>query len=56
LPKNDNKKKKIKKFSLSHKEINRIYQSIPNLMRQAHKEMASHSCSTHNSFGLVDNS
>jgi hypothetical protein len=39
LPNNDNKKKKITKFSHSHKEINRIYQSIPNLMRQANKEM-----------------
>jgi hypothetical protein len=32
-------KRKIKKFSQSLKEINQIYQSIPNLMRQAHKEM-----------------
>ncbi len=33
------KRKKIEKFAHSHKEINQIYQSIPNLMRQAHKEM-----------------
>jgi hypothetical protein len=39
LPNNDNKKKKITKNSHSHKEINQIYQSISNLMRQAHKEM-----------------
>jgi hypothetical protein len=39
LPNNDNKKKKITIFSHSHKEINQIYQSIPNWMRQAHKEM-----------------
>jgi hypothetical protein len=31
--------KKIKTFSHSHKETNQIYHSIPNLMRQAHKEM-----------------
>ena len=30
---------KRKKFSHSLKEMNRIYQSISNLMRQAHKEM-----------------
>ncbi len=40
LPNNDNKKKKINKFSRSHIEINQIYQSIHNLMRQAHKEMS----------------
>ncbi len=40
LPKNDNKKKKITKNSHSHIEINQIYQSIHNLMRQAHKEMS----------------
>jgi hypothetical protein len=39
LPNNDKKKKKITKFAHSHKEINQIYQSIPNLMREAHKEM-----------------
>jgi hypothetical protein len=39
LPNNNNKKKKITTFSHSHKEINQIYQSIPNWMRQAHKEM-----------------
>jgi hypothetical protein len=37
LPNNDTKKKKITKFSHSHKEINQIYQSIHNWMRQAHK-------------------
>ena len=41
LPNNDNKKKIVKKFSHSHKEINQIYQSIHNLMRQAHKEINS---------------
>jgi hypothetical protein len=39
LPNKDNKKKKITKCSQSLKEINQIYQSIPNWMRQAHKEM-----------------
>jgi hypothetical protein len=39
LSNNDTKKKTITKFSHSHKEINQIYQSIPNWMRQAHKEM-----------------
>ena len=32
-------RKKITKFPHSHKEINQIYQSIHNWMRQAHKEM-----------------
>ena len=54
LPNNDKKKKKITKFAHSHKEINQIYQSIPNWIRQAHK--SNHSCSTHNSFGLVEDS
>jgi hypothetical protein len=39
LPAMPTKRKKITKFSQSHKEINQIYQSIHNLMRQAHKEM-----------------
>ena len=39
MPNNDTKKEKITKFSHSHKEINQIYQSIHNWMRQAHKQM-----------------
>jgi hypothetical protein len=39
LPNNENKKKKITKFSLSHKEISKTYLSIHNLMRQANKKM-----------------
>jgi hypothetical protein len=54
LPKNY-KKKKITKNSHSHKEMNQTYQSIPNRMRQSpQRNESSHSCITHNSFGLVE--
>jgi hypothetical protein len=48
------KRKKIEKFAHLHKEINQIYQSIPNLMRQAHKEMNPATAAALNSFGLVE--
>ena len=53
LPKNDDKKKKIKTFSLSHKEISNLpkYPQLDEASPQRNE--SSHSCSTHNNFGLV---
>jgi hypothetical protein len=53
LPNNDNKKKKIKTFSLSHKEISNLpkYPQLDEAWPQRNE--SSHSFSTHNSFGLV---
>ena len=49
-------KRKIKKFSQSHEEINQIYQSPQLAEASPQRNESSHRCSNHNSFGLVEDS